>query len=266
MHWIARLKSMGIKTFMYSQLVGPYTNNSDIIPLLPNLNSTTQLYNALKQYALSNRMTTLPLFTSLPNNQFVCNPSCQWGDCVNNVCVCYVGYSGSDCTAYTSPNVQNKIGMNLQGLSYWTTQNPFIDMHKEGSSWVYFIVNKGWSSGSAYKDQVPLDNDGYPTYLPPGISVGTLMARDVETHYDNGTYIILYEGDGILTFGMYDVVATRYSIGRIEIDVVPSTNMNNGILINIVRTNPNNYIKNIRVIRPGYEGIWQAIKFHPLLL
>jgi len=41
------------------------------------------------------------------------------------------------------------------------------------------------------------------------------MARDVLTHYDNGTYVILYDGDGILTFGMYDVVAVRYGVGRV---------------------------------------------------
>lgn len=48
LHWIARLKSMGITTIMFSQLVGPFTNASNIVPLLPNLNSTTQIYNALR--------------------------------------------------------------------------------------------------------------------------------------------------------------------------------------------------------------------------
>lgn len=48
--------------------------------------------------------------------------------------------------------------------------------------------------------------------------------------------------------------------------MVPSTGFNNGILITITRTNPSNYIRNIRVIRPGYEGIWQAINFSPLML
>lgn len=113
---------------------------------------------------------------------------------------------------------------------------------------------------------MPLDANNYPTYLPPGISVGTLMARDVQTHYVKGTYVVLYDGDGILTFGMYDVVAVRYGIGRCELDVVPSTNMNNGILVTITRTNPQNYIRNIRVISPGYEGIWQAVNFNPLML
>lgn len=252
LHWIGRLTSMGVKTILYSQLVGTFTNNSDIVPLLPNLGSYTQIYNALKQYSVNGRITTLPLSGSVPPNPFTCTPVCVWGDCVNNACSCYAGYSGSDCSIYTSPNLQNKIGVNLQGISYWNTQTPFIDLHREGSAWVYFIVNGGWSSGSAYQNQVPLDANGYPTYLPPGIAVGTLMARDVNTHYDKGTYVILYDGDGILTFGMFDVQAVRYGIGRVEVDVVPSTNFNNGLLVTITRTNPNNYIRNIRVIRPGY--------------
>lgn len=123
--------------------------------------------------------------------------------------------------------------MNLQGLSYWSTQHPFIDMHKEGSGWIYGIINQGWSSGAAYQSKVPLDSNGYPTYLPPGITVYTLMSRDVLTHYDNGTYVILYDGDGDLTFGLDDAKAVRYGIGRIEVDVIPTTNFNNGLLVTI---------------------------------
>ena len=148
---------MGVKTFMFSQLVGPYTNNSDIIPLVSNLNSVTQIFNVLKDYSTNNRVTTIPFSGTVPLNPFTCNPGCQWGDCVSNACVCYVGYSGNDCSIYTPPNIQNKIGINLQGVSYWTTQHPFIDLHREGSAWVYFIITQGWSSGSAYQNQVPLD-------------------------------------------------------------------------------------------------------------
>jgi hypothetical protein len=179
LHWIARLKSMGVTTFMFSQLVGQFTNNSNIVPLLSSLNSTTQTYQALRDYALSNRTTALPTTGVVPPNPFTCSPACVWGDCVYNICQCYAGYSGSDCSVYTAPNTQNKMGMNLQGVSYWTTQHPFIDMQREGSAWVYFVANGGWSSGEAFKSQVPLDSNGYPTYLPPAIQVGTLIARDV---------------------------------------------------------------------------------------
>lgn len=106
-------------------------------------------------------------------------------------------------------------------------------MHREGSAWVYFIINGGWSSGDAYKSQVTFDENGYPTYLPPGITVGTLISRDVYTHYDPGNYTILYDGDGVLNFGMFDVKRVQYGIGKCIIEVFPSTNMNNGILITI---------------------------------
>lgn len=139
---------------------------------------------------------------------------------------------------------QNKIGMNLQGVSYWTTQHPFIDMHREGSAWVYFLINGGWSSGDAYKSQITFDANGYPTYLPPGIAVGTLIARDLKTHYDAGNYTILYDGEGVLSFGMFDLKSVTYGVGKCILEIVPSTNMNNGILIRIDRTNPADYIRN----------------------
>jgi hypothetical protein len=131
---------------------------------------------------------------------------------------------------------------------------------------VYGLINQGWSSGTAFINQIPLDSNGYPTYLPPGTSVSTLMARDVLTHYDAGNYTILYDGDGILTFGMFDVINVVYGIGQCTLTVLPSTNMNNGILVSIERTNPNNYIRNIRVIRPGYQNTWWTQTYSPLLL
>jgi hypothetical protein len=128
------------------------------------------------------------------------------------------------------------------------------------------VINQGWSSGDAFKSDVTFDANGYPTYLPPGIAVGTLMARDIVTHYDSGKYTILYDGDGVLTFGMYDVLSVKYGVGKCIVEVLPSTNMNNGLLITIERTNPDNHIRNIRVIRPGFENTWWTQVYSPLML
>jgi hypothetical protein len=261
---------MGVKSILFSQLVNlgtpAFNYDMDFVPLVPFLNMTTPAYNALNDSVLKSRTSTLPIAGSVPANPSVCSAGCVWGDCILNTCACYAGYSGADCSIYTPISQQNKIGVNLQGISYWSTQNPFIDLHRQGSEWVYFITNQGWSSGIAFKNQVPLDADGYPTSLPPGISVGTLMARDVLTHYDPGNYTILYDGDGILSFGLQDVTKVYYGVGKCVITVVPSTAFNNGILVTIERTNPNNYIRNIRVIRPGFENAWWTQTYSPLLL
>ncbi len=104
--------------------------SSDRVPILSNMITKTQIFKVLQDYSSNNRVTILPLSGVVPSNPFICNPSCVWGDCVNDSCVCYAGYSGTDCSVYSSPNIQNKIGMNLQGLAYWTTQHPFTDMHR----------------------------------------------------------------------------------------------------------------------------------------
>jgi hypothetical protein len=91
--------------------------------------------------------------------------------------------------------------MNLQAISHWTTQHPFIDMHLEGSDWIYTNLNTGLHSSVDYQNQILLDSNGYPTSLPTAVQAATLIARDVYTHYDSGTYVVLYDGDGILQFG-----------------------------------------------------------------
>lgn len=94
----------------------------------------------------------------------------------------------------------------------------------------------------------------------------TIIARDQNGHYDNGTYILLYEGDGVMRFGMDDIQSVKRGVGRIEITVVPSTKFNNGLLITIAKTNPTDHLRNMRLIRPGFEAIYQRVLFHPLFL
>lgn len=49
LQWIARLKSMGMKTITLCQFVGgSWTLSTDIVPLVQYLNMTTPAYNAIK--------------------------------------------------------------------------------------------------------------------------------------------------------------------------------------------------------------------------
>lgn len=48
LQWLERLRSMGVKTVLFSQLVrGAFTLHTDIVPLVPFLNMTTPAYKAL---------------------------------------------------------------------------------------------------------------------------------------------------------------------------------------------------------------------------
>jgi hypothetical protein len=52
-----------------------------------------------------------------------------------------------------------------------------------------------------------------------------------------------------------------------EIDVKPSTGLNNGLFVTVERTNPANPIRNIRVLMPGFDAARaEAMPFHPRFL
>jgi hypothetical protein len=264
--WIVRLNNIGLKTVMISRLVEPWTDGRDYVPLLRYLNASTPAYNAVAAYCVNGTVGTFALSASIPSDNFTCSPTCAWGDCLNNSCVCYQGYSGSACDVLQPSSNQKNIGMNLAGIADYSTEIPLVDAMKTSRSWTVNLVDGGWNSGVNRSSEIPLDSNGYPTSLPDGLTVLALISRDLLGHYDQGTYVMLYEGDGTFSFGMDDVKTVRRKVGRVEIGVIPTTNMNNGIMISILRTNPANHLRNIRVIRPGFEQIQNTVLFHPMFL
>ncbi len=53
--------------------------------------------------------------------------------------------------------------------------------------------------------------------------------RDIQARFPNDAYVCLYDGDGILDFGM-DTKVTRRDAGRLELWTNWTTGLNNGML------------------------------------
>ena len=132
-------------------------------------------------------------------------------------------------------------------------------------------------------------------------TVGTVMLRGLGGHFPAGQYVVLYEGEGTIEY-QYNgnlrsldtlkpkdeeraLPSDKYTLsddgkqlqfafdgiknealsapGRDVLDVTPD---NNGIYLQITATDPNetgDYIRNIRVIMPGYETLYEQEIFHP---
>ena len=165
-------------------------------------------------------------------------------------------------------NQMSPLGSNLSGIADWSSEWVFIDAFKAARAWI--PQRSGvWDTGEAAL--LDLDAQGWVRALPrpedaPQFEfVGTLLLRELNGHYPAGQYTVLYDGEGTINYG-FDArknVALSQP-GRDVLDVTPS---NGGIYLTINATDPNrtgNYIRNIRVIMPGFTATDAAQQlFHP---
>ena len=121
-------------------------------------------------------------------NLLNCPLGCYQGTCTNSTCVCWPGFSGTNCTTPATVNYPNtSLGINLAGLSYWSTQHLFKDYNKQSSQWIpqyypnYFnsSIQYTWNT-SAY---FPTQPNGYPSSLYANQSVAKLLLRDINLKY-----------------------------------------------------------------------------------
>jgi hypothetical protein len=156
----------------------------------------------------------------------------------------------------TTPSSCPPSGINLSGVTSWTTSWPFVDSFRIRRPWI-----SGPTDGSAWDDGRPIakDADGWVTSLLPGQRAHTLIHDNAGGHYPAGRYVCLYEGQGQIRI-RGDAQTVSHTPGRIELDVTPT---DSGLYLEIDATDPADYIRNIRLIMPGFESTYQAHPFHP---
>jgi hypothetical protein len=169
--------------------------------------------------------------------------------------------------AATSANAQSPLGTNLQGVSYWSSEYPFLNVFATGGSW----VTNGPTYDTGEEQYLQLDANGYPTTLTASAAdphkpqlftnVQMLMFYNLPNtpngYYPAGNYVVLYDGAGTLNYGL-DAKIVSSSPGR---DVINVANPKQGISLALVATDPNhtgNYLRNIRVVQAANEAALTA--------
>ena len=168
-------------------------------------------------------------------------------------------------------NATSPLGINITALDYWATEWPLLDVMKRSSDWLPQCQSWGAEAcqplaparawDTLEQDKIDLDTHGWVRSLPPAGDtttdfrfVSTLIFFGAGGQYPAGQYIVRYEGEGTLEYDFDAVKNTALSgPGR---DVIEVTNpSNDGILLRLKATDPHqtgNYIRNIRVIMPGF--------------
>ena len=180
---------------------------------------------------------------------------------------------GGPANAATSANAQSPLGINLTLMSYYTAEQPFLNIFKTTS--INGSITTGWSTRNGSNAEtneesyLQFDANGYPSSMRPNASdanqqytqicallLAALPASNGGTgpRYRSGQYVVLYDGSGSLTYGM-DASLVSTSPGR---DVFNVANPVNGVWLCIANTVVGNNVRNIRVVKAEEESLLAA--------
>ena len=156
-----------------------------------------------------------------------------------------------------SDTTNARLGINLAGIKNYATELPFVDLFRMSASWISQRKKGKWGDGPALE----LDHHGWVKRLEPDCFAVAIVCGIKGNHYPSGNYTVLYDGEGELAFRNAatnkDIVSK--TIGKIVVKV----NANQPFHLEIVSTNPLDYIRNIRVIMPGFEADYASNPWHP---
>jgi hypothetical protein len=160
----------------------------------------------------------------------------------------------------TAANAKNKklpkpenarLGINFSGLADWNAELPFVDLMRMSGDWVSLNAAGEWGKGPT----LTLDENGWVTALQKGSRAIKVICSLPAGQYPSGDYTILYDGEGELSASNGKLI--KQATGKLLLKI---DGKKDGLMLEIVKTNPQNYLRNIRVLLPGFAAAsnpWQ---------
>ncbi len=151
----------------------------------------------------------------------------------------------------------SSLGMNLNGPADWNTELPFNDLFHLARPWISQKPGAPWGQGPA----LSLDEHGWIKSLEPGCFAETPVLTDMNGHYPQGDYVVLWEGEGELSVQHAGKIVSNEAHR-----IVFQPNGRDGVFIQIKTIDAANPIKNVRVLLPGTEETYKQNPFNPTFL
>jgi len=151
---------------------------------------------------------------------------------------------------------RSRLGINLSGCADWNTEHPFVDVFHLSRCWVSQRERAAWGKGPALER----DANGWVKRLEPGCWAETPILT--AGHAPSGQYVCLFEGDGELDFRHNARVVSRVP-SRIVVEI---DGVKGGVFVQLRRTNPEDPVRNVRILMPGHEKTHTSAPFSPAFL
>ncbi len=147
------------------------------------------------------------------------------------------------------------VGTNLSGIAYYSSQFPFADLIKSSMGWTSREDSGAW--GAAFPS---MTRDGYPASLNPGQHALNAVAW-AGSRFPAGRYVVLWDGEGTISFPLSNVSLAEAGANRITIDVADTSG---SLWVGIDKTSATNPIHNVRFLWPGTEATYATQPFRAL--
>ncbi|MCA9047230.1 MAG: hypothetical protein KDA89_00780 [Planctomycetaceae bacterium] len=134
-------------------------------------------------------------------------------------------------------------GINLAGPADWNTELPLVDVFRLSREWISQRRGAGWGQGP----KLEVDQHGWIRRLEPGCFAETPMCTIDGGHYPSGVFTVLWDGAGRIELSKGDVRKSADGMMQVQID-----SSGGGFFLRVLETNPQNPIRNIRVLMPGF--------------
>lgn len=154
------------------------------------------------------------------------------------------------------------IGMNLPGNNYWSTSLIFNDAMKTASDWLTYNATGDSPWNTDLVGQINFDENGFPLVVPHPVAGHPAQAlRFLINNYYTGTFVVLFDGDGTLTFNGGHSYTQN---GRLYIEL---TGEGGHRWFHLTRSQQGNHVRNIRIIPVEFENNESAMPtFYELFL
>ena len=148
-----------------------------------------------------------------------------------------------------------RFGTNLDQINDWTTEWAFTDLFRESRIWISNRTGAAWGQGGP----LALTPEGWVQSLESGQWATSIVLTDGSGHQPGGDYVILWDGDGEVSFDRNPgVTPLTTAPGRVTARLAPAT----PAFIGLRRTNPANPVHNIRVMTAATEATYETRPFN----
>ncbi len=173
-------------------------------------------------------------------------------------------FSCTHAALLAQPDCALRIGTNLGGLADYMTEMPFVYVMHHARPWYTTTADGNGPFNSETIDQIPKDAAGYPLELPYSVNGQPQIVKTIWASlagWPEGTYTLLYDGDGDIDF-WGDLSVVTQTPGRITLNFQRPSSGSGLAEMRLRRSNVANRLKNIRLLMPGTETTYLTQPFY----